>query len=80
MNVLTNNARPFMPVSKPSLINANFKIFMRKPKSRIEKAQSLEDLLGNTAFGVRCKMNTLSFKVENGHLVKRRYTQGKKES
>lgn len=69
-----------MPASKPSLINANFKKFMRKPKLRIEKAQSLDDLLGNTAFGVRCKMNTLSFKVENGHLVKRCYTQSKKES
>ncbi|MDE1315574.1 hypothetical protein MEG05_16060 [Vibrio aestuarianus] len=53
---------------------------MRKPKLRIEKAQSLDDLLGNTAFGVRCKMNTLSFKVENGYLAERRYTQGKKKS
>ncbi|MFA0210200.1 hypothetical protein AB4431_03385 [Vibrio artabrorum] len=67
-----------MPESKPSLINANFKKFMRKPKFRIEKAQSLDDLLGNTAFGVRSKMNTLSFKVENGYLVKRCYTQSKK--
>ena len=69
-----------MPVSKPSLINANFKKFMRKPKSRIEKAQSLDDLLGHTALGVRCKMNTLSFKVEGGYLVKRSYSQGKKAS
>ncbi|CAK1763643.1 hypothetical protein VCRA2116O30_170096 [Vibrio crassostreae] len=50
---------------------------MRKPKLRIEKAQSLEDLLNCAAFGVRCKMNKLSIKVKDGHLVPHQYTQGK---
>ncbi|PMF17781.1 hypothetical protein BCT81_02785 [Vibrio sp. 10N.261.52.A1] len=66
-----------MPITKPSLMNANLKRFMRKPKLRIEKAQSLEDLLNCAAFGVRCKMNKLSIKVKDGHLVPHQYTQGK---
>ncbi|CAK1935920.1 conserved hypothetical protein [Vibrio crassostreae] len=35
---------------KPSLANANFKRFMRKPELRIEKL-SLYDLFGQTGFG-----------------------------
>lgn len=69
-----------MPVSKPSLINANFKRFMGKPKLRIENAQFLDDLLGHTSFGIRCHQGKLSIKVEGGYLVKRCYTQGKEAS
>ncbi|CAK3447010.1 hypothetical protein BCT63_19770 [Vibrio kanaloae] len=69
-----------MPVSKPSLINANFKRFMGKPKLRIENAQFLDDLLGHTSFGIRCHQGKLSMKVENGYLAEHRYTQGKKEA
>ncbi|WP_165974241.1 hypothetical protein [Vibrio crassostreae] len=66
-------------MSKPSLANANFKRFMRKPELRIEKAQSLYDLLGHTSFGVRCHMGKLLIKVENGYLVEHQYTQGQKD-
>ncbi|MEZ8169178.1 hypothetical protein A152_0016455 [Vibrio tasmaniensis 1F-187] len=69
-----------MPTSKPSLINANLKTFMRTPALRIEKSQSLHDLLDHTSFGIRCHTGKLSMKVEEGHLVKRCYTKGKKES
>ncbi|WP_198595291.1 hypothetical protein [Vibrio splendidus] len=69
-----------MPASKPSLINANFKRFMRTPELRIEKALSLYDLLSHTNFGIRCHQGKLSIKVEGGYLVKRCYTQGKKET
>ncbi|PML89280.1 hypothetical protein BCT25_01825 [Vibrio sp. 10N.261.45.A6] len=69
-----------MTESKPSLINANFKRFMGKPKFRIEKAQFLDDLLSHTNFGIRCHQGKLSMKVEGGYLVKRCYTQGKKET
>ncbi|CAK3358502.1 MULTISPECIES: hypothetical protein [Vibrio] len=53
---------------------------MGKPKFRIEEAQSLDDLLSHTSYGVRCHVGKLSVKIENGCLVKHRYTQGKKES
>ena len=66
-------------MSKPSLINANFKRFMRKPELRIEKAQSLYDLLEHTCFGVRCHLGKLSIKVKAGVLIEHQYTQGKKE-
>lgn len=66
-----------MSSTKPSLANANLKRFMRKPKLRIKNAQSLEDLLNGSAFGVRCKMHKLSIKVKDGHLVPHQYTQGK---
>ncbi|CAK1765564.1 hypothetical protein VCRA2128O305_170046 [Vibrio crassostreae] len=69
-----------MPITKPSLMNANLKRFMGKPKFRIEEAQSLDDLLSHTSYGVRCHVGKLSVKIENGCLVNHRYTQGKKES
>ena len=69
-----------MPATKPSLVHANFKRFMRKPELRIEKADSLADLLDHTSYGVRCHVGKLPVKIENGRLVKHRYTQGKKES
>ena len=53
---------------------------MRTPALRIEKSQSLHDLLDHTSFGIRCHTGKLSMKVEEGHLVKRCYTKGKKES
>lgn len=77
INILTDT---FMPAPKPSLINANFKTFMQNPKLRIEKAQSLNHLLGHMNFGVRCHMGKLSFKVEDGHLVQHSYTRGRKGS
>ncbi|MFA0519795.1 hypothetical protein AB4501_22885, partial [Vibrio sp. 10N.222.55.E8] len=78
INGLTDNARPFMPESNPNLTNANLKRFMYNLELRIKKATSLDDLLGKRHFCVCYKANTLSFKVENGYLVKRCYTQGKK--
>ena len=69
-----------MKTSKRSLINANLKTYMRTPALRIEKAQSLYDLLGQTSFGVRCHTGKLSMKIESGYLVKQCYIQGKEES
>ncbi|OMO36705.1 hypothetical protein BCT46_23810 [Vibrio sp. 10N.261.46.E8] len=69
-----------MPTSKPSLINANFKRFMKQPKWRIENAQYLDDLLKHTNFGIRCHQGKLSMKVKDGHLAAHRYNQDKKKS
>jgi hypothetical protein len=68
-----------MQETKLGLTNTDLRRFMGKPKLRMEKAKSLEDLLGHTSFGIRCHLGKLSMKVENGCLVKHRYTQEKKE-
>ncbi len=73
------NPQMLMPITKPSLINANLKRFMVKPKLRMEKAQSIGDLLSHTSYGVRCHIGKLSMKVENGYLVKHCYTKESRE-
>jgi len=73
------NSQMLMPITKAKRSSVRFKAFLRHPKLRMQKAQSIEDLLGHTSFGIRCHIGKLSMKVENGCLVKHRYTQGKKE-
>lgn len=56
------------------LLNGHkFKRFMFTPKSRIEKANSLEDVVGPRKFGVPHRKG-LPYKVNDEILVKSRYT------
>ena len=65
----------FLPTPQASLIQASFQRFMRKPELRVKQAAHLSDLIVHMNFGCRCYLGKLSMKVENGHLVMRRYTQ-----
>ena len=72
------NRQMLMQETKLGLTNTDLRRFMGKPKLRMEKAKSLEDLLDSSGFSIRHHPSKLPMKVRNGYLVKHRYTQEKK--